>query len=140
MIRTTAKRSRSDSSRAKVRDSSPAARSVHRRRVKAWERGGRKGPRPKIKRRSRPGEPPAAPSRSPLNSRLFFSYDAATKGVVVGPARFRSGKVPRLLEFGGKTKRGKRRVVIAPRPFMRPAAEKVAPRLAGEFRNQILGP
>ena len=97
--------------------------------------GGKKG---KV---SLPGEPPRSHVGS-LRDLIFFSWDARTRSVVVGPALFKqspdaaspvSGTVPSVLEHGGQiiVKRLARKfgsrspiVTIAPRPYMLPALNK----------------
>jgi hypothetical protein len=90
---------------------------------------------------SEPGQPPRSRTKL-LRDHILFSYDSRSKSVVVGPVSLNrtSGEpVPSILEFGGqstvKTRRGPRRVTIAPRPFMRPALEIAKPRIPKEFKN-----
>lgn len=73
---------------------------------------------------SRPGEPPRS-RLGYLRKYLFFAWDATTKSLVVGPARFNGAKgiAPTTLEYGGTVTIGNRRVRIQPRPYMRPAFE-----------------
>lgn len=78
---------------------------------------------------ARPGQPPFAHGGKELKRLLFFSYDALTKTVFIGPIRFDSAKmrgVPRLMEKGGeiskKVKSGQSlRLKYKPHPFMEPA-------------------
>lgn len=109
--------------------------------------------RRKGNRSSKPGQPPRAvqgTSKSPLRNKIFFVYDEAKKGVVVGPLLWNAPKSKQkslnypsaagTLEHGGMI-RGPQRVQvpgtnkyvksgairttrIAPRPYMRPALEK----------------
>jgi hypothetical protein len=78
------------------------------------------------KNASVPSKPPSAHNRK-LKDLIFFSYDFATKSVVIGPTPFRAGTAPRVLEEGGIAvikKRGTERVirrVIRPRPYAGPA-------------------
>src|SRR6185312_5215326 len=82
------------------------------------------------KRYSRPGEPPSVHEGS-LKNKLFFSYDPRTKSVVVGPAKYKQGDIPRLLEEGGDEsvvhKGVMERIHIEPRPFMQPALKQEMP-------------
>jgi len=95
---------------------------------------------------SRPGRPPFAHEGS-LRRLILFGYDRRTESVVVGPVGFRRGDVPNVLEFGGRTtvvrrrrgKRSRRRVCVAPRPYMRPALEKEAAKLPSVWRNSVRG-
>ena len=86
----------------------------------------------KRKKISEPGQPPSSHEGS-LRRLIFFGYDKTTQSVVVGPAAFREGTAPRLLEFGGSrqttAKSGAAKVLVyRPRPFMRPAGEAEAVR------------
>jgi hypothetical protein len=49
-----------------------------------------------------PGQPPRTHAGN-LKRLLFFSWDATTKSVVIGPVPFAGGVAPSLLEFGGTT-------------------------------------
>lgn len=94
-----------------------------------------------------PGQPPH--SHTGLLKRfIFFGYDPSTESVVVGPARInRTTDAPHTLEFGGTTtvERGrkgkirKRKVRVAPRPFMGPALEKERPNLPKTWANSVRG-
>lgn len=63
--------------------------------------------------------------RGDLKSRNYFGYDPSTKSVVIGPAKYRAGTVPLLMEIGGTgnvTSNGKvKSARYAPHPFMGPA-------------------
>jgi len=94
-----------------------------------------------------PGQPPHSHT-GVLKRFIFFGYDPTTESVVVGPARInRTSDAPHTLEFGGTTavERGrkgkirKRRVRIAPRPFMGPALEKERPNLPKTWANSVRG-
>lgn len=79
---------------------------------------------------------------SPLREFVFFSFDARTKSVVIGPAKLnKPGDAPRALEYGGTSSvRLDGRTVsirVAPRPFMRPAAEKARRELPGILRDFV---
>ena len=57
----------------------------------------------KAKGPSKPGKPPHV-HRGDLKRLLFFSYDPATRSVVVGPTPFNGpALVPRTLELGGQS-------------------------------------
>ncbi len=94
-----------------------------------------------------PGQPPH--SHTGLLKRfILFGYDPGPDSVVVGPARInRTTDAPHTLEFGGTTvvERGlkakvrKRKVRIAPRPFMGPALEKERPNLPRPWANSVRG-
>ena len=81
-----------------------------------------------------PGSPPCSHVGT-LKRLIYFGYDPQADSVVVGPEKFGDTGAPGTLEFGGTTlvrrrrRRGgveRRRVRIAPHPFMGPAlkAEK----------------
>jgi hypothetical protein len=89
------------------------------------------------------GSPPSSHEGS-LKNLLFFSYDPASRSVVVGPERFKSGDAPKLLEFGGdsvqRTRRGASRAVhYSPHPYMGPAlkAELAAGTIPPAWRDSI---
>lgn len=73
---------------------------------------------------------------SPLRELLYYSFDKASKSVVIGPAigGSRTG-APRSLEEGGSAKIDGRRVVIRPRPTMAPAFAVELQKVGGDFRN-----
>lgn len=60
----------------------------------------------KAKKTSQPGESPRGKTGL-LRKNIFFSYDPASRSVLVGPARLNGtdGEVPRLLEEGGEVER-----------------------------------
>ena len=101
----------------------------------------------KRKKASSPGRPPT--SRTGLLKKfIFFGYIPASDSVVVGPIKLNSkvGETPRVLELGGKTtvtsggpksKRMKRTVKIAARPYMTPAMNKELPKLPDMWKNSI---
>lgn len=81
---------------------------------------------------SRPGSPPSSHVGT-LRDNIFFSYDTASKSVVVGPALTATARraqplggstVPSLLEVGGEAKRGTRGLLYRPRPYMGPALDE----------------
>lgn len=100
----------------------------------------------KRKRASKPGEPPSSHTGI-LKKFIYFSYDEATKSVVVGPAALRNNSTaPRLLEHGGSgvtskfvNRRGQihRRGFWRARPFMRPAFEKELPSFLQSLKDSI---
>ena len=70
---------------------------------------------------------------------MRFGYDPSRKTVVVGPLKFRKGKAPALLEYGGSVNRNGERQVYKPRPFMGPALEKQRKNLPAAFRGTLEG-
>jgi hypothetical protein len=89
------------------------------------------------------GSPPSSHAGD-LRRLIFFGYDLATKTVVVGPAPFRKGEAPRLLEFGGTvTRRDRRgrsvRQTYRGNPFAKPAldAENAAGTIPEAWRNSV---
>ncbi len=89
---------------------------------------------------SAPGQPPSSHSGE-LRKLLFFAYDPGTQSVVVGPARFRRGEAPPLLEYGGtvvrRTETGAEAHRYRARPFMGPALAAELPKISAQFRDQI---
>lgn len=76
---------------------------------------------------------------SPLRELIYFSFEPATRSVVIGPALggSRSG-APEKLEKGGVAKSSDgRAVVVRPRPTMRPAFEIELRRVGNDFRAVI---
>lgn len=107
----------------------------------------RKRAKTSIKRRkgiSKPGSPPSSHAGQ-LKGLLFFGYDPSAQSVVVGPAAFRKAEAPNLLEFGGtivrSTRKGKKKMVYRPRPFMAPALQKEieAGTIPKQWKNAIRG-
>lgn len=111
---------------------------------------------------SAPGQPPHAhggPKKAGkkftgawLKELILYSYDPLTRTVVVGPLKFRRSNVPALHEFGGtadkvewRTVAGKRVPVkvgvshYPPRPYMKPALDKILPLFAEKFRGTVGG-
>lgn len=92
-----------------------------------------------IKRRkgtSAPGDPPFAHEGS--IKLIFFSYDEASKSVVIGPvmASAASG-APKNLEYGGTALIDGKQKTIRARPFMQPAAEYEQRNLSTELKGMI---
>jgi hypothetical protein len=94
---------------------------------------------------SSPGQPPSSHEGS-LRRLIWFAYDPVHRSVVIGPARFREGEAPALLEFGGevtRTSNGKRRgqrvATYKARPFMGPALEKETPKLPALWGRSVRG-
>jgi hypothetical protein len=60
-----------------------------------------------------PGSPPSSHSGL-LRRFIFFSYDSATRSVVIGPVKLnqRDGTAPPLLEFGGSVDRRERKITV----------------------------
>lgn len=80
---------------------------------------------------SQPGNPPLSKTGL-LKKFIFFAWDDSSKSAVIGPAKFKKGDVPAVLEYGGsvpvtvtsgKTKRLVN-VHIAARPYMGPALKE----------------
>ena len=102
--------------------------------------------RSSIRRRKRVSKPGEAPTSwtGLLKRFVFFSYDAGSRSVVIGPVRLNrtDGEAPRLLEHGGQATRrdrsGKsRRVEYEPRPYMGPAFEKERQQLPALWRDSV---
>ena len=96
----------------------------------------------RTKKSAPPGQPPRAHAGQ-LKDLNFFSYDASTRSVVIGPVKFGTGTAPRTLEEGGSEtiqSHGKRvTAYYRPHPFMRPAleAELRAGTLPREWANSV---
>ena len=96
----------------------------------------------KRKKVSSPGKPPTSRTGF-LKKFIFFGYVPASDSVVVGPIKLNSkaGEIPRTLELGGKTtvvtRRKKKTVKIAARPYMTPAMDKELPKLPDMWRDSI---
>ena len=95
------------------------------------------------KRVSKPGESPTSWTGL-LRKFVFFSYDAGSRSVVIGPVRLNrtEGEAPRLLEHGGPAIRpdrsGKsRRVEYRAAPYMGPAFEKERQKLPALWKNSV---
>lgn len=86
---------------------------------------GLKPPRRPIKH-SAPGEPPRYIEGS-LRRLIFFAYESDSRSVVIGPVGFSNSTAPRVLEYGGVNRHGKK---VSPRPYMAPALDKAQPRLS----------
>lgn len=140
-VRVNAKRSMEQSAKAGRRPESSLPEDLRQRRKLANKIRKKQG-RPRLKplqRSSRPGQAPAASRSSPLNRLVFFSFDRSTQSVIVGPVGFKGSRVPEILEEGGKTRIGKRRVTIAPRPYMGPALRKEVENMPRRWRNSVRG-
>lgn len=101
----------------------------------------------KRKKASSPGSPPNS-HVGLLKKFLFFSWDASTRTVVIGPARLDSTVDPAslsALEYGEASSieelQGKqlvrRTITIKARPFMGPAFRAELPGLAERWKNSI---
>ena len=112
----------------------------------AFVRRGAKSSIRKRKRASAAGEPPS--SHTGLLKRfIFFGYERNRRSVVIGPMRLNQavGDAPEALEYGGtstivtglRSKRKKRRVRIAARPYMGPAFEQEKPKLPAMWANSV---
>ncbi|HET6441924.1 MAG TPA: hypothetical protein VFH53_06055 [Phycisphaerae bacterium] len=101
------------------------------------------------KKISKPGKPPFSQTGL-LKKFIYFSYDASSRSVVVGPERIGGkGEAPELLEYGGWARRpvGRRRkgrtgrsmatVEYKARPFMGPALERDEPKLPDMWRDSV---
>lgn len=89
-------------------------------------------------RPSKPGNPPFAHgTKSPIRL-ILFAYDAAEQSVVIGPVGTgtKPGIVPEVLEYGGTSVIGPRRVAVAARPNIVPAYQKNLPHLQN-WRNAL---
>lgn len=118
-------------------DSGKVASLVDRKQRAAFSKFGafvRRRAKSSIRKRKKPSEPGSPPSShvGTLSKLLFFSFDARTKSVVVGPVPFGRGVAPRALENGGPSnkivRRGLRAIRIRPRPFMVPAMQAELPK------------
>lgn len=98
----------------------------------------------KRKKTSEPGKPPT--NRTGLLKRfLFFSWDASSQSVVIGPEKLSGvadGRSLRRLEFGGTgtviDKQGTaRRVRYKARPYMQPALDAAKQKLPELWRGAI---
>ncbi len=101
--------------------------------------------RSSMKRRKDPAPPGQPPSSHVglLRQHLYFAWDAARRSVVIGPVVLnqKRGDAPPLLEYGGPAVRVRygqqRRVMYAPRPYMRPAFAAEQASLPALWRNSI---
>ncbi len=92
------------------------------------------------KKISAPGQPPS--SHTGLLKRfIFFGFDPVSRSVVIGPSKLnqKNTDAPEKLEYGGIVKGKKKRVKMAPRPFMTPAFEKELPKVPDMWRNAVIG-
>ncbi len=109
----------------------------------------RTGARHSIRKRkatSAPGEPPSSHTGL-LRKFIFFGYDRDRRSVVIGPQRLNQkvGDAPHALEYGGtstvveglRSRRKKRRIKVAARPFMGPAFEREQPKLPAMWAKSI---
>lgn len=90
---------------------------------------------------SKPGSPPSSHEGS-LKRLIYFSYDPASRSVVIGPVPLHGkAEAPPLLEFGGtarRIRRGKARTVnYRARPFMGPAMQQELPKLPAMWANSV---
>jgi hypothetical protein len=95
----------------------------------------------KRKRSARPGEAPTSQTGL-LKKFIYFSYDAGSATVVIGPAATKPSPVaPSLLEHGGTTLiRGKRKSRVAkyrPRPYMGPSFARELPKFIDSIKGCI---
>ena len=92
----------------------------------------------KSRKTSDPGEPPVNRTGA-LKNLIFYELDE-TRGVVIGPARFKGrSQGAKALEYGGKStakiNKKKRAVRVKKRLFMQPAHEKVLKTLPDKYRR-----
>lgn len=87
---------------------------------------------------SPPGRPPHTKRRA-LPRAIVYKVDDT--GAIIGPRHSRFSDAAQYHEFGG-TRQGKDFIpnVFPPRPFMGPALEQSAPRMAAEWSNSIGAP
>jgi len=102
----------------------------------------RRTARQSIRKRKKPAPPGKPPSShiGLLKKFIFFGYDPRKESVVIGPVRLSQkgrGEAPALLEHGGTSKVGRKRVRYRPRPFMVPAFEKEQPKLPAMWRDSV---
>jgi hypothetical protein len=90
---------------------------------------------------ARPGEAPRTHAGD-LRKRLYFAWDPSSRSVVVGPEKYRSGRVPRLMEEGGQQTiidRGRTvRAMYSPHPYMGPSLQEEI--IAGTIPAAYAGP
>lgn len=89
---------------------------------------------------SKPGKPPKTPRNTPRRYKdtIFFGYDRKLGSVVIGPSsRFGDGRIPGILEFGGRQKIDGKSTRYEPRPHMQPALIREAPKFPGLFKNAV---
>lgn len=79
------------------------------------------------------GKPPSA-HVGKIKDLLYFSYDPHSRSVVIGPAKFREGIVPRLMEEGGRGPNGK---TYEPHPYMGPALQAELPNLPSRWSGSL---
>jgi len=91
---------------------------------------------------SAPGSPPYSRGGA-LRKYLFFALEPSRKTVVIGPTLTKSSgvSVPEVLEYGGVSEvfdfaiRKRRKIRIAPRPYMGPAFDKGKTKLPDLWQN-----
>ena len=116
----------------------------------------------KRKKPSAPGKPPSM-HVDYIKKFLYFSYDAQTRSVVVGPTLLNKSTIPTVPElhehggtaeikeyqlsggrwtrvnFGDKPRPTRlRKAVYPPRPFMKPAFDEEKPKAAQHFKNTFI--
>ena len=88
-----------------------------------------------IRRRKKaapPGRPPHT-RRGLLRQAIRYAVEKEQQRVVIGPEHAIAGTSGAAHEFGGVYKGGR----YAPRPFMRPAMEKIKDRLPRKWANSV---
>ena len=106
---------------------------------------------------SEPGEAPKSHGEHLLRDKILYVLDESRNDAMVGPAKLnKPGTAPATLEHGGsatidtyvwqedaagnlirRVRTGKKRITIAPRPFMGPALEKVQPQLSKLWADTV---
>jgi len=106
---------------------------------------------------SKPGEAPKSHGEHLLRNKILYALDESRNDAMVGPAKLnKPGTAPATLEHGGdatidtyawqedaagnlirRVRTGKKRITIAPRPFMGPALEKVQPQLSKLWADTV---
>ena len=136
-IRTVARRSMKKGRMLRPDEMDPSQRRAWETRVAIARRQGK--PKPQRPRKSSaPGSPPHVRSGQ-LKRRLFFGWDTAARSVVVGPAKYKRGIAPSVLEYGGTVKYRKKSYRVEPRPYMKPALHEEIKRMPRRWRNSIKG-
>jgi hypothetical protein len=96
----------------------------------------------KRKRASDPGQPPSSHTGL-LRRNIFFGYDRQRESVVIGPTKLNaagrgSPTIPAVIEEGGRAVNAKGRgIIIAPRPYMKPAYDAELPNVDRLWQNAL---
>lgn len=141
-VRTTARQSIRPARQTPIGELTEEQLTAYRRAVAIARKTGKPKPRRPMQS-SKAGQPPRS-HLGLLKRFIFFAYDPATNGVVIGPARLNgvAGGPAALaaLEEGGtsRTPQGKT-IRIDARPFMGPALKKEEPKLPALWANSVKG-